>query len=123
MSDTNPADEVNAFLQESGANPHFEGEQLVEKDHDPGQLLNIGTLEEVDGEQLSAPDRDLPAKLVKHMTVLDLDEGSAEDELVTFQRVDGGFIEKQIRIKSDLWDELGKPTKITVTVRPGDQLN
>lgn len=63
---------------------------------------------------------DLPARLTKHQTVLDLQLDGTNESFALYSQEDG---QENFALDSINYEEMGRPSKITVTVRPGDRLN
>lgn len=110
----------------SEENPTYEEARLGFEDaakeiEDDKRLRNIDTLLDTTSEELSKSDRDLPAKCVKSQQVLELQEDGTNNSYAFYQH--GEDQNKTLTIPKVLFEDLGCPTKITVTVRPGDLLN
>ena len=66
------------------------------------------------------------ARLNESQTVLDRSDSSDSDEEVYFDKGDDEPSPSNLRdlyIPRQMWEDMGNPDKITVTVVPGDALN
>lgn len=63
--------------------------------------------------------------LTSTRSILHLDGPAVGMEGVRFARIvdEPDEPQRHVSIDADLWDELGKPETITVTIEPGDLLN
>jgi hypothetical protein len=61
----------------------------------------------------------------KHEAVLDICDEQPFEGAVLYEQLneDNGELDEQYLMTIDMYGELGQPTQITVTVRPGDHLN
>lgn len=66
------------------------------------------------------------ALLTRHVSVLDLGpdiDTSGKRRIFTREPDDPTDVPDIVYIPTELWEELGQPDQITVTVRAGDRLN
>jgi hypothetical protein len=61
--------------------------------------------------------------LTKSRSVLDLDPIADNDRPPTFRHLDDDARSNVVSIDPDLWEDMGSPDQITVTIEPGDHLN
>lgn len=76
------------------------------------------------GDMLDELEARLPA-LVKTQRILDLEPVESPDEPVTFVQWsdDADTLTTVVTVSASTWQELGRPSKLTVTLEPGDLLN
>lgn len=66
---------------------------------------------------------DKPAKMTKHQTVMHLDSQTGGGAIYQQASDDPNHTVEAISMHGDVFDDLGRPRTITVTVRAGDHLN
>lgn len=62
-------------------------------------------------------------RMTQHRTLMEISDDQPFEESVVFVNDEDQDAEEQFHMDSDLWDEMGCPEIITVTINPGDLLN
>jgi hypothetical protein len=69
----------------------------------------------------------MSVRVTKHVTIMHKATEQPFAESIIFDNSDpddsGGWVPDQYLCDVDMWDDLGQPDTITVTVEPGDLLN
>lgn len=63
------------------------------------------------------------APLTKHRVVMELQNKAQGKGVYVVRDEDTWIVSERYTILSDLWEDLGRPDQITITVRAGDHLN
>lgn len=66
---------------------------------------------------------DQPAKLTNHRTVMDLQSSTPEYAIYEQAQDEPGEQVEAISLRGDVFDDMGRPAQVTVSVRPGNRLN
>lgn len=63
--------------------------------------------------------------VIKHRSVATLSHGGIGDDVRVFFDVydDDGASLDTLGLRRDVWEEMGKPDTVTISVEPGDHLN
>lgn len=66
---------------------------------------------------------DKPATVIKHQTLMELQSNAGEYAIYEQKQSETGEPVEAISVTGSMFEDLGRPSVITVTVRPGDHLN
>jgi hypothetical protein len=91
----------------------------------PIRLEDVVGKEQKLDERALKDSKPLPNKLMsKHRVILRSSEGW-KDHVLFNEEVDEGYpgVPHELKLRKDIYEELGSPNIITMTIEPGDKLN